>query len=97
MRTNSYLSTKSKYGSKYYAGNDGYRNYNIKSYAPKENSYLSKNESTKAGHMTYKMKSYSKKAGKTSAELAALDNKKYTVKSNSYFAHKDGCPENKCG
>lgn len=97
MSTNSYLSTKSKYGSKYYAGNNGHRNYNIKSYAQKD-SYLSNNESTKAGHITYKIKSYAKNAdGKTNAELAALDNKKYTVKENAYFAHKNGCPENKCG
>lgn len=97
MRTNSYLSTKNKYGLKYYAKNDNYRDYTIKSYSPK-NSHSFAKESTKAGHITYKIKSYSKNAdGKTNTELAALDNKKYTVKDFSYFAHKDGCPENKCG
>lgn len=97
MRTNSYLSTKSKYGSKYYAKNNNYRDYTIKSYSPK-NSHSFAKESTKAGHITYKIKSYAKNAdGKTNTELAALDNKKYTVKDLSYFAHKDGCPENKCG
>ena len=91
MRTNSYLTLKSKYGSKYHVNN---YDYGIKSYSSKKH-----NKSTKSEHITYKIKSYSKNADeKTSTELAALDGKKYTVKNNSYFAHKDGCPKNnKCG
>lgn len=88
MRTNSYLSLKSKYGSKYHVNN----NYTIKNYSPK-----SRNKSTNTRYITYTIKSYSNnKDKKKNTEMVALDTKKYTIKGNSYFAHKNDCPENKC-
>lgn len=97
VRTNSYLSTKGKYDSKYHAKNSNHRNYSIKSYSSKR-SYSSGNGSATPGYITYKIKSYSKNAdGKISTELAALDNKKHTVKGRFYFSHQKGCSGSKCG